>query len=203
MRFSRLISLLVFGALLLTTACATTSSSGHRGGAPDFTLSSVDGRPVSLSKYLGKKVVLLNFWATWCAPCASELPHLQELYDTYKDQDLVILSIAMDGPETMANVAPFVRRQGLTFPVLLDPETRAVLLYNPSRSAPFNVIIGRDGKIAMAREGFASGDEKFLESTLLAAMKSETLPQAPVVAPENRAPCHTVEPAAAPAAKAE
>lgn len=166
----------ILAVLLALSGCATT------GGVPmasDFTLDGIDGRRVSLSQHLGKDVVVLNFWATWCGPCASELPHLQALHEAHALEGLVILAIAMDGPETVANVAPFVRRQRLTFPVLLDEETRAVALYNPHRSAPYTVFIDRTGRVVGTREGFNPGDEREIEATVRALLA----PLAPPVAP--------------------
>lgn len=173
--------------LALLTACATSGGTGGQANyeAADFTLNTVDGRTVSLSEHLGKDVVLINFWATWCTPCAYELPHLQALWDKHKDDGLVILAVAMDGPETIASVAPFVRRHALGFPVLLDEETRAVSLYNPQRAAPFNVIIDRSGRIVSAREGFNAGDEKAIEETIVALLGKAASGQeaAPAAAP--------------------
>ncbi len=133
----------------------------------DFALNDTTGHIVHLSDYLGRDVVLLNFWATWCTPCAAELPHLNRLYTQYKDQGLVVLGIAMDGPETVANVAPAVRHYNLEFPVLLDEETRVIGTYNPKRTAPFSILIGRDSNIAKTREGYMPGDEAALESEIV------------------------------------
>lgn len=148
----------------------STASSGSTGRTSDFALRDTDGRTVRLSDHLGKRVVLLNFWATWCVPCAAELPHLQRLYASQKDR-LVVLGIAMDGPESVANVAPQVRRYGLTFPVLLDEETRVVGLYNPKRAAPYSVLIGLDGAVVKTREGYSSGDEAAIEADVMALLE--------------------------------
>jgi len=130
--------------------------------APDFALDDLGGRTVRLSDHAGK-VILLNFWATWCVPCAAEMPHLQKLYEHYADRGLIVLAISMDGPESVADVAPRARQYRLSFPVLLDEETRVVGLYNPKRAAPFTVLIGRDGSVVSTREGYAPGDEAALE----------------------------------------
>lgn len=85
---------------------------------PDFELTGIDGKSVSLAQFHGK-VVLLNFWATWCAPCVSEMPSLQRLYQKYHDKGLEIVAVAVDSPD---QVKKFVQENGITFPVLLDPE---------------------------------------------------------------------------------
>jgi len=148
-------------------ACATLQASSE---AADFTLKAVDGSTVSLSEHLGKKVIVLDFWATWCVPCQAEMPHLQAMYERHKDQGLLVLGIDMDGPETVAQVGSWTSGHGITFPMLLDEDTRAVSVYNPHHSAPFTVIIGKDGKIKSAREGFNPGDEKDLEKTVVALL---------------------------------
>lgn len=130
--------------------------------APDFTLRDLDGRNYTLSDRLGKDVILLNFWATWCVPCGAEMPHLEQVYQQYKDKGFVVLGIAMDGPETVSQVGPFARRYGVNFPVLLDEETRVVGVYNPKRTAPLNILIDRKGQIARVRNGYNAGDEKLV-----------------------------------------
>jgi peroxiredoxin len=132
--------------------------------ATDFTLRDLDGKNVRLSDYLQKDVVLIDFWATWCVPCAAELPHLEKLYEDYKDRGFVVLGVAMDGPESVAQVGPFARRYNLQFPVLLDEETKVVNIYNPKRTAPLSVLIDRKGQIARIRSGYSAGDEQLIHA---------------------------------------
>jgi peroxiredoxin len=165
---------------LVTPACATQATDGvsasprvgTRSAAPDFALRDLAGQTVRLSDHRGK-VVLVNFWATWCVPCAAELPHLERLYAKYRDQGFIVLGISMDGPETSANVDPHARRHGLSFPVLLDEETRVVGTYNPKRTAPFTVLIGRDGAVAKTRQGYHAGDELGVEADIQALIATE------------------------------
>jgi peroxiredoxin len=165
---------LILASCCLFLACApkmathTTSQLQDTGAAKatDFTLRSIDGRSVRLSDYLGKDVVLLNFWATWCVPCLGEMPELEKLHQKYKDQGLTIIGISMDGPETVANVDSTVRRYGVSYPVVLDEETRVVAAYNPTRDAPFAVLIDRTGRIVETTLGYAPGDEVELEQKL-------------------------------------
>ena len=146
-----------------TETTPATSGDGVAQGAAatDFTLHDVDGQTVRLSDYTGK-VVLIDFWATWCVPCEAEIPHLESLYGANKDKGLVVLGISMDGPETIAAVGPFARKYNLSFPVLLDEETRVVGIYNQKRTAPLSVLIDRGGKIARVRSGYSAGDEKLI-----------------------------------------
>ncbi len=146
-----------------TTGASTPSSSAR---ASDFTLRSLEGNTVRLSTYLGKDVVLLSFWATWCAPCLGEMPALEAIHQEYKGQGFTLLSISMDGPESLANVETIVRRYNLTYPVLLDEDTRVVAVFNPARDAPFAVLIDREGRIVQSRVGYSVGDEKELAARI-------------------------------------
>lgn len=143
-----------------TSASTTTSDSSQ---VTEFSLRDTEGRVVRLSDHVGKEVVLLNFWATWCGPCAGEMPFLQRLYGQYREKGLVVLGIAMDGPDTIASVAPVARGYGVQFPVLLDEETRVVGIYNPKRTAPLSILISRSGQITGIREGFTPGDAVDIE----------------------------------------
>jgi peroxiredoxin len=147
------------------------SSDTESSDITDFTLTDIDGNQVSLSQYVGKGPIVISFWATWCKPCVAEMPHLQRMYDARKKDGFVVLAVSLDGPDTEAEVAPFVRKKGFTFPVLIDSETRAASLYNPRRAAPYTVVIDRHGKILKRREGFNPGDEAQLEADVDAASK--------------------------------
>jgi len=150
------------GASCASTAGRVAKESTVVGAqASDFTLRDLDGRQVHLSDYVGK-VVLLDFWATWCVPCAAELPQLEALYQRRKDDGFVVLGIAMDGPESVAQVPLFARRYELSFPVLVDEETRVVSVYNPKRVAPMTVLVDKRGIIARVRNGYNAGDEKLI-----------------------------------------
>jgi peroxiredoxin len=127
-------------------AAALTSSV-----APDFTLKTVDGASVSLSDYKGK-VVLLNFWATWCPPCVRETPRLVRVAEKYKDQGLVVLGVNTTYQDEPAKVEQFVRNQRISYPVLLDPEGVAGEKY-PARLMPTSYLIDTDGKIVHTKVG--------------------------------------------------
>jgi len=146
------------------------TSNDNASKLPDFTLESVNGDSISLSSYLGKKVILIDFWATWCEPCLAAMPHLNDLYKKYSDDGFVILSVAMDGPDTVAEVRSYANRHDLQFPILLDQESRAVALYNPRRSAPYSVLIGLDGNIISKHDGYQPGDEVGLEKEISRAL---------------------------------
>lgn len=137
---------------------------------PDFELDTTTGESVRLGDLVGKHVILLDFWATYCDPCLAAMPHLQETYEKYREQGLVVLGISIDGPESIANVRGTVARLGVRFPILLDDESRVVALYNPRTSAPFSVLIGRDGRILAQQEGFTTGNAAVMESEIRRAL---------------------------------
>ncbi len=90
--------------------------------APDFELKTLEGETVRLSDYVGKKVII-NFWATWCPPCNEEVPHMQKVYEEYKNQGVEILAVNVTNKDKGKEaVAQFVKKHGLTFEVLLDEE---------------------------------------------------------------------------------
>lgn len=122
--------------------------------APAFTLAGVGGKTVSLKDYKGK-VVLLNFWASWCAPCREEAPALEKLWSDYKARDFVVIAIAADRrPETARR---FVSKLGLSFPALFDPEGTVRKLYEVT-ALPTTYLIGKDGKISGRVLGAAKWD---------------------------------------------
>jgi peroxiredoxin len=108
----------------------------------DFTLTDLHGNPWHLRELKGK-VVLVNFWATWCPPCRKEMPDLQALYDKYKEQGFVVLSISDEEP---AKVQPFITERKITYPVLLDPG-RKVNEEFQVEGIPKSFVYDREGKL--------------------------------------------------------
>jgi len=145
-----------------------TAKAGHV--ASDFTTRDIDGKTLRLSDHLGKEVVLLDFWSTFCQPCQAEIPHLRRLYEQHKAQGFVVIAVSMDGPETVAEVPSFARRNQMTFPVVLDEDSRIASMYNPRKSAPLSVLIDKQGKVVAVREGYNPGDEEFLAKDVARAM---------------------------------
>jgi len=146
--------------------------SSERPRPADFELATLDGKSVRLADHLGKDVVLIDFWATFCKPCLLAMPHLDELYRKHKSEGFVVLGISIDGPDSIAEVRSEVKKLGVSFPILLDQETRVIGLYNQRASAPFSVLIGRDGAILQKREGYTTGDAGEVERDIEAALKT-------------------------------
>jgi peroxiredoxin len=108
----------------------------------DFTLSDLQGKSWHL-RDLDGKVVLVNFWATWCPPCRKEMPDLEALYEKYKDQGLLILAIS---DEESAKVSPFIAERKITYPVLLDPGRKVNELF-VVEGIPKSFVFNREGKL--------------------------------------------------------
>ncbi|RME91280.1 MAG: hypothetical protein D6770_00780 [Anaerolineae bacterium] len=128
--------------------------------APDFTLSTPDGREVHLGDFQGK-VVLLNFWATWCPPCRAEIPLLETYHRRYTP-DLVVLAVN-DG-EKPSDVRAFIEQQRITFQVLLDPAREVNATYGIT-ALPTTFFIDRQGTIQAIQIGMLSQAE--LDANLL------------------------------------
>jgi peroxiredoxin len=111
--------------------------------APDFTLRDLSGKKIALAEYRGK-LVFLNFFATWCAPCRQEMPAMERLYRSYRDTGLVL--VALNVRERAREVRPFIQELRLSFPVLLDQEGLAAYKY-AVRGLPATYLIGRDGQM--------------------------------------------------------
>ena len=113
--------------------------------APDFELKTSTGETIRLSDLRGQ-AVLVNLWATWCPPCRAEMQSIEKMYQQYKEDDFTVLAVNMTYQDDPAAVMPFVKEQGLTFPILLD-ETGGMANAYQLRSLPSSYFIRRDGVI--------------------------------------------------------
>lgn len=127
--------------------------------AADFTLMDLQGNPQSLSQYRGK-VVLLNFWATWCKPCTTEMPAMQACYDKLRDKGFVVL--AVNELEDPRKVAEHVAAYGHTFPVLMDKDNRVANMYGVY-GLPVSVLIDEQGVVREYIKGGLLTEPKILE----------------------------------------
>src|SRR6201996_5941832 len=126
--------------------------------APEFSLHTTDGKRVSLSDYKGK-AVLINFWATWCAPCKIEMPYLVSLRNQYAPQGFEILGVNADEPGTpRAKLVKFAQEQGLTYPLLVGDDSMEHK-YGGVEFLPTSFFVGRDGKVTSETAGLVSKDE--------------------------------------------
>ncbi|HEY0601732.1 MAG TPA: redoxin domain-containing protein [Herpetosiphonaceae bacterium] len=137
--------------------------------APDFSLQTLDGETVRLSDFTGK-VVLINFWATWCPPCVREIPRLVRISEEYDDDGLVVLGINTTFQDDPAKVEQFVRDQGISYRVLLDPDGDTSQKY-PARLMPTTYLIDRSGKVVHTKVGEV--DEATLDEQVQALLRAE------------------------------
>lgn len=120
--------------------------------APDFTVLDIDGNPVKLSDLFGKPIVL-NFWASWCSPCKSEMPEFNEVYkDLGEDITFVMVNLVDGQRETKETGTQYITEQGFSFPVYFDTEQEAANAYG-IRSIPTTVFIDKDGYIVTGAQG--------------------------------------------------
>ncbi|MBW8866428.1 MAG: TlpA family protein disulfide reductase [Acidobacteria bacterium] len=155
--------------LLITTSVALVAQAPPKAAAPkpaagaacaadakpanlDFTLKDVDGKDVRLADYKGK-VVLLDFWATWCLPCKMEIPIFIDLYNRYKSQGFEVVSIVL--LDRFANAKPYAAKMQMNYPVLDgDPlQDKIDDAYGPLFGLPMSFLIGRDGRLCQKHVG--------------------------------------------------
>jgi cytochrome c biogenesis protein CcmG/thiol:disulfide interchange protein DsbE len=151
---------------------ALPAVAGNTMSAPDFTLSNLKGKDVTLSEVLREGPVVLDFWATWCRPCIRAFPDLQGLYEKYGDRGLRVVTISLDGPKSQAHVAPFIQSKKYTFEVLLDKEGRVARKYNVM-AIPRTVLISQGGEIVYATVGNRPTGHKELEEAILKILPEE------------------------------
>ena len=145
-KWSRVILPIVLTVVLLLTCCSNgseQSGSQVKKPAPDFQLESLDGQVVSLSGLRGSPV-MLNFWATWCPPCRSEMPFIQQIYEEWSDEGLVLLAINIG--ESSGTVQDFMRSNNISMPVLLDTSREVAQRYGIT-GIPATFFIDKDGII--------------------------------------------------------
>jgi len=124
----------------------------EEGRAPDFTLTDLNGKKVALSSCKGK-VVLVEFWATWCPPCREAVPEMNKLYEKYKNRNVQVLAVSLDeGGDVASRLNQFVREHRVKYPVLIG-DNKVNILYGVT-NVPVAFVIDKDGKISKKHIGF-------------------------------------------------
>jgi peroxiredoxin len=145
-----------------TPSEAAASKALRLGGrAPEFALTDIDGKRVTLSESLARGPVLLDFWALWCKPCLRSLPSTQAIHERFRERGLSVLAVNTDSPRSAAKVKSFVKSSGFTFGVPLDPNGTMQRLYRFYR-IPQIFLIAPDGTVAFAKLGYSPGTEELL-----------------------------------------
>ena len=152
------LALLLLGPLLL--ACggsdsAVTAGIGQGNRAPNFQLKSLDGQDVSLEDYRGS-VVLVNFWATWCAPCIEEIPALEAAYRARQADGFVVLGVNFQ--ESPDDVRSFIEAFDVSYPILLDTNGQVMKTFR-AVGLPVSLLIDREGVIQVRHTGLLNGTD--------------------------------------------
>jgi peroxiredoxin len=149
------ITLCLCGAMAAKAACGSDAKLANL----NFTFKDMNGKPVTLSDYKGK-VILLDFWATWCPPCRKEIPGFIELYNTYKSRGLVVIGVSMDDTGDLPDVKRFAAQMKMNYPVLLgfgrDDDLKPVFGELP---LPTSFVIARDGRICARHDGLTAKEQ--------------------------------------------
>ena len=128
-------------------------SASGKGNAPNFVLTTSSGKEIELQKLSGK-VVVVNFWATWCGPCRAEIPGMLEVYAKYKEKGLEIVGISLDQSGWRV-INPFVERMNITYPVVWD-RGEVAQAYGGIQAIPTTFIIDREGNVVKRHMGYLS-----------------------------------------------
>jgi peroxiredoxin len=180
-RFRSAAILLASGVIFCFSSCTNSTSKAAsesakaaeaaRKPAPDFTLKDENGASVRLSDYKGK-VVLLNFWATWCGPCQIEIPWFEQFEQQYKSQGFAVLGVSMDD-EGWPAVKPFIAAHKVNYRILLGNDSVGEL-YGGLDALPTSFLVDREGRLAYTHVGLAGKNEYLNEIQSLLASKQDT-----------------------------
>jgi thiol-disulfide isomerase/thioredoxin len=133
---------------------------------PDMLIKLIDGEQARLSSLLEDGPILVEFWATWCAPCKKEMIFLEEFHKKYSETGFRVLAISTDSPKSMSKVKSYIRAKKYSFLVGLDPNQEVAKKMN-AMLMPTVVLIDSDRKVSWYHQGFVPGDEKEIEAQIL------------------------------------
>jgi len=135
------------------------------GQLPDFMVNDLDNNRIALSDLKGKKLTVVDFWATWCKPCVSSIPKLNSIYREMKNEGVEIIGVNVDGPRNISKVKPFVKSLQIEYPVILDADQDLVDEFNVT-VFPTLIVLNDKGKKVFTHEGYNSGDEQIITAEL-------------------------------------
>ncbi len=164
--------MLIKRTLILVWLCCiatgfTTATAAGKHPSPDFTLKSNSGKNIKLSELRGQ-VVMLNFWASWCAPCRQEMPALEQIHKKYQPLGFTLLGINVE--ENSNDAIKWLKGVSVSFPILFDNQSDVSELYGVS-AMPTTIIIDRDGNIRYLHQGYQPGVESEYQQQIRALLK--------------------------------
>ena len=137
---------------------------------PDLSVKLLDGKRVRLSVLLEEGPLLVDFWATWCAPCKKEMKFLEEFHKKYYEEGFRVLAISTDSPKSMSKVKSYIRAKKYTFMVGLDPNQEIAKKMN-ALLMPTTLILSKNRKVSWYHQGFIPGDEKEIEEQIRSVLE--------------------------------
>jgi peroxiredoxin len=165
-KYATLIPCIIALTLCAAFASSAAAEAAHR-AAPDFTLKSQKGDNLKLSELRGK-VILINFWASWCGPCRQEMPVLDQLYQHYRPLDFTVLGVNVE--QDSDNARSLLKDVAVSFPILFDNENKVSKLYNV-KGMPSTVLVDRDGNIRYMHIGYQPGTENEYQTQIRALIR--------------------------------
>ena len=138
----------------------------------DFKLKDIENKRKSYYELKGKKLTIIDFWATWCKPCVRSIPKLIELYEEFSDQGVQLIGINVDSPRNTQKVKPFAKSLGITYPVLLDINSEVMTELNVTL-LPTLLLVDENDEIILIHRGYRPGDEKFLAREIEKILKDK------------------------------
>lgn len=158
---------LALGFLYYDQEIQTDTLTGTIAGIENQQLKILGGGKTSLNKLIQQGPILIDFWATWCAPCLKEMVHLQRFHEKYQGYGLTILTINQDSPKSLSKVRSTVKSKKFSFMVALDPNGKMAKRLN-AKLMPTTILVDMDGVIRWVHQGYLPGDEEEIESRIQA-----------------------------------
>ena len=155
-----------FTTLILFLFTTVAFSVEIKNKLPESSLKNLKGKSTKISSFLEDGPILINFWATWCAPCIKEMKYLDKFNKTYSDSGFQVVSINTDTPRSLSKVKSFVKSRGYSFNILLDPKSEYIRKTG-GNILPYVLLVNSDGTIFKRHMGYNPGDEITLEKEIL------------------------------------
>jgi len=154
-----------------TNKSNTNNTESNRQVAPDFSWQNAQGKIVHLSDLKGK-VVLIDFWATWCGPCRMTIPHVEAIYNKFKDKGVVVIGVNLDNQASRQKVEQFIKEKGITYLVIGDPNGAVASQYGAT-SIPRFFFIDKHGRIAKMVVGYDPNMEQTFSKEIESLLKEK------------------------------